>query len=111
MLTDTNTKKVLSTFVEITEEVFIVFVKYVTQNPIVERFIMKISQEQLNNWFSYHAPDAAQQNVYLELRAAAKDFAELIVANCPECADTTVAVRKIREAVMVANQAIACGGK
>jgi len=70
-----------------------------------------ITQEQLNNWFTYHGPVAGQEEKYLFIRNAGKHFAEAIVENAPDCADTTAAVRKVREAVMTANQAIACGGK
>jgi hypothetical protein len=72
---------------------------------------MAITQEQLENWFTYHAPSAEQLPRYQKIRQSGMDFAADVVANCPDCADTTAAVRKIREAVMTANQAIACEGK
>lgn len=70
-----------------------------------------MTQDQLENWFTYHSPTPEQLPKYLAIREAGKSFADAIVANAPDCADTTAAVRKIREAVMTANQAIACGGK
>lgn len=70
-----------------------------------------MTQDQLDNWFTYHSPTPEQLPKYLAIREAGKVFAETIVANSPDCADTTAAVRKIRESVMTANQAIACGGK
>lgn len=72
---------------------------------------MKITQEQLDNWFTYHAPQPGQNEKYIGIREAGKHLAEMIVSACPESADCTAAVRKVREAVMTANQAIACGGK
>ena len=72
---------------------------------------MAITQDQLNNWFTYHSPSQDQTTRYLAIREAGKSLAEVIVANSPDCADTTAAVRKVREAVMTANQAIACGRK
>lgn len=72
---------------------------------------MPIGKEELENWFSYHSPTPEQVEIYAELRAAAKAFAYTLIALVPPCADQTVAIRKVREAVMVANQAIACGGK
>lgn len=74
-----------------------------------------ISQEQLDNWFTYHsskspAEGLSIQQKYFAIREAGKAFAATIVANAPDCADTTAAVRKVRESVMTANQAIACGG-
>lgn len=67
--------------------------------------------EQINNWFSYHPPIENQAERYERIRAAGKAFAEVLVAECPESADRTVAIRKIREAVYSANASIACGGK
>jgi hypothetical protein len=67
-----------------------------------------ISGNQLDNWFTYHSPTPEQLPKYLAIREAGKKFAETIVANAPDSADTTAAVRKVREAVMTANQAIAC---
>ena len=69
-----------------------------------------ITDEQLQNWFTYHAPQPGQQEKYVEIRNAALDFAKVIRNNTPSSADCTVAIRKVREAVMTANQAIACGG-
>lgn len=75
-----------------------------------------ISQATLREWFRYHAPSehpdglAVVQGRYERLRAAGLVFAEAIVAETPACADQTAAVRKVREAVMTANAAIACNG-
>lgn len=78
---------------------------------------MAITYEQLANWFTYHAPEGkvAGMNIdkvtaYQLIRDAGQAFAHAVVACTPACADQTVAVQKIREAVMVANQSIACDG-
>ncbi len=65
-------------------------------------------QQNINNWFVYHAPKSDQLNRYQELRDAGKQLAETILKNCPPSPDRTVAIRKIREAIMVANASIAC---
>jgi hypothetical protein len=72
---------------------------------------MPITDEQLRNWFSYHAPNQDQTILYESIREAALMFVSVIVEATPESADQTAAVRKVREAVMTANAAIACGGK
>ena len=72
---------------------------------------MSITKEQLENWFTYHAPDAEDQKAYLAIREAGKALAAAIVENTPSSADQTAAVRKVREAVMTANQARACKGQ
>ena len=69
------------------------------------------THEKLNNWFSYHPPIDDQARRYEQIRAAGRAFAEQLVALCPESADLTVAIRKVREAVYNANASIACGGK
>jgi len=45
---------------------------------------------------------------YTTIREAALQFAKVLLANSPACADQTAAIRKVREAVMTANAAIAC---
>ena len=72
---------------------------------------MAILQVDLENWFTYHSPTIEQQTHYVAIRDAAKAFAAVLVEHSPPSADQTAAVRFIRQAVMTANQAIACGGK
>jgi len=67
-----------------------------------------ISQDDLNNWFTYHSPKGDQPERYVKIREAAKHLAEVILENTPNSADQTTAIRKVREAVMTANQSIAC---
>lgn len=64
----------------------------------------------LDNIFSYHAPTPEQIQQYQAIREAAKVFAQVVVDNSPRSADRSVAIRKIREAVMIANAAIALDG-
>jgi hypothetical protein len=62
----------------------------------------------IKNWFTYHAPKGDQAERYQRIREAAERFALVIDDNVPDCADKTAAIRKIREATMTANAAIAC---
>jgi hypothetical protein len=66
-----------------------------------------MTPEEIENVFSYHAPTGDQPVRYEAIRAAAKEFALVLVANTPKSADQTAAVRKLRESVMTANAAIA----
>ena len=68
-----------------------------------------ISEKQLREWFTYHPPTAVQVPQYIAIRDAGLAFAKIIVDNTPMGADQTAAIRKVREAVMTANAAIACG--
>lgn len=70
-----------------------------------------ITSDDLKNWFSYHAPTPADLPKFEMIRNMGHEFAKTIVENTPPSADQTAAVRKVREAVMAANAAIACGGK
>lgn len=68
-------------------------------------------QEQLDNWFTYHAPGPGDADRYEQLRAAGGQLARVICELCPPSADRTAAIRKVREAIFTANASIACGGK
>ena len=69
------------------------------------------SEEQLENWFTYHEADVEEVTRYVEIRKYGRMFAECINRVCPASADKSDAMRKIREAVMTANASIACKGK
>lgn len=71
-----------------------------------------ITQQQLDNWFTHHPPkDDATVKAYAEVRFFGKALAECIVKYTPAGADQAAAIRKVREAVMTANAAIACEGR
>lgn len=67
-----------------------------------------MQKEDIENWFTYHSPTSEQQVAYNMVRAHAKDLAFVIFDVVPDSADRTAAMRKLREAVMTANAAIAC---
>jgi hypothetical protein len=67
-------------------------------------------EEWLTEVFSYHKPEGDQPAKYEAIRVAAKSFAQVILQNVPPCADRTAALRKLREAVMTANAAVALKG-
>jgi hypothetical protein len=69
-----------------------------------------ITQLNLENWFTYHPPGTSDISKYKVIRDAGLAMAKAIVESTPPSADQTAAVRKVREAVMTANAAIACGG-
>ena len=67
-----------------------------------------MQREDIDNWFSYHAPTPDQLVAYEKIRSDAKQFAHALNDLVPDCADKTAAIRLLREAVMTANAAIAC---
>ena len=72
---------------------------------------MAITLDDLAHWFTYHAPTEPQIKSYQVIRDAGLEFAAAVLDHTPPSADQTAAIRKIREAVMTANAAIACGGR
>jgi hypothetical protein len=71
---------------------------------------MPITRENLDDVFTYHAPDEQDRINYGILRSKAKELAHAMLICCPPCADQQAAIRKVREAVMTANAAIATKG-
>jgi len=70
-----------------------------------------ITAEMMLHWFTYHQPKHGDIPKYEAIREAGRVFATAIVQNTPPCADQTVAVRRVREAIMIANAAISCEGR
>jgi len=70
----------------------------------------QVTERDIENWFTFHPPAGQQQRQYETIRAAAKILALEILHNTPEGPDQTTAIRKLRECVMVSNQAIALAG-
>lgn len=71
---------------------------------------MGVSAGNLEQVFTHHAPTADQQVNYEVIREAGKRLAEAILECTPPCADQQAAIRKVREAVMTANAAVALNG-
>lgn len=67
----------------------------------------KLRLEQIENNFSYHAPNGDQAEKYVRIRRAAKDLARLTVELCPDSRERSVALTKLEESVMWANASIA----
>jgi hypothetical protein len=66
--------------------------------------------EILAELFKYHPPNEVTLPKFAAINQAAKNFAEVILQNCPPGADRSDAIRKIREARMTANAAVALNG-
>lgn len=70
-----------------------------------------LSLEQiLAELFKYHPPTPRTLPQFAAIRQAAKNFAEVVLANCPAGSDRAAAINSVRIAAMIANQAIACDG-
>ena len=60
--------------------------------------------------FKYHPPTDFTLPKFAAINQAAKNFAEVVLANCPPSLDRTGAINCIRTARMVANAAVALNG-
>lgn len=67
-----------------------------------------VTAADLDRYFNYHPPGQADIPKFKAIRDAGRAFAQEVVLCTPAGPDQTAAVRKIREAVMTANAAIAC---
>ncbi len=65
----------------------------------------------LDHIFSYHSPKGDQPAKYEAIRAAAKNFAKVVLENTPSGEDRASALREIRTAMMTANAAVALEGR
>lgn len=70
-----------------------------------------MDKKELDNVFTYHAPTQDQVTDYDLIRSAGKLFASTVNMTCPNSRECSLALTKIREAVMWANAAIACNQK
>ena len=77
------------------------------QAPVEDK-MAKARAIDLDNLFMHHPPKGDQAERYQRIREAGKHLAAVSGGCGPPSADATVAVRKVREAVMNANAAIAC---
>lgn len=69
-----------------------------------------VSLTNVDDVFASHELDADQAEAVAELRREAKLLAKAILALAPDCADRSMALRKLRECLMTANAAIALKG-
>lgn len=72
---------------------------------------MQIGFDNVDRVFAHHAPKTAMDaGNHAAIRAAAREFAKAILTHVPNCADRTAAIRHVREAMFLANAAIALEG-
>jgi hypothetical protein len=66
-----------------------------------------VSNEEIENRFSYHSPKGDQPQRYENIRAHAKALAEVIVNFTPESREQALALTHLDSVVMFANASIA----
>lgn len=66
-----------------------------------------LSDQEIENRFTYHAPTGDQPQRYEQLRAKAKELAFLIRDLCPDSRERSHAITQLEDTVMWANASIA----
>jgi hypothetical protein len=67
----------------------------------------KVTENEIESRFTYHAPKADQPTRYGIIRDFGRQFAKDINALCPDSREKTIALERLDEVVMWANAAIA----
>jgi hypothetical protein len=68
---------------------------------------MAFTVDDIVDMFSHHAPTAEKMERYEAIRAAARMFALVLIANSQPSPDQSAAIRHLRECVFTINAAIA----
>lgn len=71
----------------------------------------EFNQQEIVDVFSYHAPTPEQVEIYERINQAFRRCALEIAPVLPDGPGKTVAIRKLADARMAANAAVALGGK
>jgi hypothetical protein len=66
-----------------------------------------MTEAQIENIFTYHAPVGDQTARYAELRAKGQELALLVNKICPDSREKSVAITYIQQAIQMANASIA----
>lgn len=70
----------------------------------------QVTSENVSTVVRYQRPTATQATAHEALAKAAENFIQVILQNAPASADTSAAIRKVREAKMTASAAVALEG-
>jgi hypothetical protein len=65
------------------------------------------TEKQIENNFTYHAPQPDQPDRYVDIRDRAKSFAYLLTMHCPPSRELSLALTNLEQAVFWANASIA----
>lgn len=70
-----------------------------------------MTNEEIDNIFTYHKPWGLQPMRYEKLREAARGIAKLIQESCPDSREKSLAFTNLQQAIMWANASIAINEK
>lgn len=66
-----------------------------------------MTNEQIDNIFTYHKPFGSQAERYETLRTQARNLASIINRECPDSREKALALTNLQQAIMWANASIA----
>lgn len=66
-----------------------------------------MTDQEIDNIFTYHAPFGTQQTRYIKLREDAKELAHAINSMCPASREKSLAITSLQQTIMWANASIA----
>ena len=69
-----------------------------------------MTNEQIEEIFTYHAPKEGQPDIYQRIREKVKEAALTINRLCPESREKSIALTHLQSAVMFANASVAISG-
>lgn len=69
-----------------------------------------MTEHEIEIAFVYHPPNSIQTRIYENIRKQTKNLAILISRTCRDSRETSLALTKLREAVMWANASVALHG-
>lgn len=81
-----------------------------TSGSAINRF-GEVALHNVDDCFTYHAPSGLTLDSMNQVREASIALAKTILRQVPGCPDRSMALRKLREARMWANSALALGGR
>jgi hypothetical protein len=70
----------------------------------------QVTKDNVEDVIIYHKPDEDAVAAISRIRERAEAFIRIILTDCPNCADSSAAIRKVREAMMTANASIVLKG-
>lgn len=82
--------------------------KMANPGPPPMKTVSEREAAQIDKMFTYHPTKDDQLPRYQQLRAAARDFATVIMISCPDSRERSLALTQLQLANMMANAAIAC---
>lgn len=71
---------------------------------------MPVTTDEIITRFTYHPPKEGQPEKYERIRGKARKLAELLIAECPDSRELSLALTHLEEATMWANASIARRG-